>query len=166
MTATDASIRPFRPEDLPALQEVRRAAFAPVFRSFRDIVGERVFALALTGAEVEQARLLEGLCGPGSAHEVLVATVDGAGVVGFVAFSVDQAARAGEIGVNAVHPDHAGRGIGTAMYGRALTLMKERGAVVASVGTGGDPSHAPARRTYGKAGFGPAIPSVTLYKLL
>ncbi len=120
LTATDASIRPFRPEDLPALQEVRRAAFAPVFRLFREIVGERVFALALADADAEQARLLESLCGPGSGHEVLVAAVDGAGVVvGFVAFSVDQAKRTGEIGLNAVHPDHAGRGIGTALHGRA-----------------------------------------------
>jgi hypothetical protein len=37
---------------------------------------------------------------------------------------------------------------------------------VATVSTGGDPSHAPARRAYEKAGFGPAIPSVSLYKLL
>ncbi len=44
--------------------------------------------------------------------------------------------------------------------------MKEWGAEVATVSTGGDPSHAPARRAYGKAGFGPAIPSVALYKLL
>jgi hypothetical protein len=37
---------------------------------------------------------------------------------------------------------------------------------LATVGTGGDPSHAPARRAYAKAGFGPAIPSLTLYRLL
>ena len=39
-------------------------------------------------------------------------------------------------------------------------------ALVATVGTGGDPSHAPARRAYETAGFGPAIPSLTLYRLL
>jgi hypothetical protein len=44
--------------------------------------------------------------------------------------------------------------------------MKERGMALATVGTGGDPSHGPARRAYAKAGFGPAIPSISLYKLL
>ncbi len=32
-------LRAFHPDDLPALQAVRQAAFAPVFRSFRDLVG-------------------------------------------------------------------------------------------------------------------------------
>jgi hypothetical protein len=31
--------RPYRPGDLKALQKVRAAAFAPAFRSFREIVG-------------------------------------------------------------------------------------------------------------------------------
>ncbi|MEM7223540.1 MAG: GNAT family N-acetyltransferase [Pseudomonadota bacterium] len=69
----------------------------------------------------------------------------------------------GEIDLNAVDPDHQGSGVGAWMYAYALDRMKEAGMLVASVGTGGDPSHAPARRAYEKAGFGPAIPSVHLY---
>jgi len=72
----------------------------------------------------------------------------------------------GEIGLNAVHPDHAGQGIGAAMYEKVMAKMKAAGTVLATVGAGGDPSHAPARRAYEKAGFGPALPSVYLYKLL
>jgi hypothetical protein len=52
------------------------------------------------------------------------------------------------------------------MYLSVLERMKELGMAVATVTTGGDPSHAPARRACEKAGFGPAIPSVSLYKLL
>jgi hypothetical protein len=37
---------------------------------------------------------------------------------------------------------------------------------LAIMGTGGDASHAPARRIYEKVGLGAAIPSVWLYKLL
>jgi hypothetical protein len=37
---------------------------------------------------------------------------------------------------------------------------------VATVGTGGDPSHAPARRAYEKAGFDREIPSVWMYRPL
>lgn len=160
-----SSIRPFRPEDLPAMQEVRRAAFRPVFQSFRDIVGDEIFLLALAQSDSEQAQLLEDLCSAGSDHQVLVATI-GEAVVGFVSFSINVAKRTGEIGLNAVHPDYASRGIGTDMYAYAMARMKECGAELATVSTGGDPSHAPARRAYEKVGFGPALPSVCLYKIL
>ena len=165
MTASGATIRPFEPDDLPAMQRVREAAFAPVFRSFRDIVGEQIAALAFVHADAEQAKALDDICAADSRHQVLVVTL-GDEIVGFVSFTTDAETRTGEIGLNAVHPDHAGRGIGTEMYDHVLARMKELGMAVATVGTGGDPSHAPARRAYEKAGFGPALPSIWLYKLL
>ena len=68
--------------------------------------------------------------------------------------------------MNAVHPEHAGRGIGTWMYEQAMARMRAHGMALATVGTAGDASHAPARRAYEKAGFGAGLPSVYLYKLL
>jgi GNAT superfamily N-acetyltransferase len=165
MTAAGPDIRPFQPGDLPALQRVRQAAFEPVFRSFRAIVGEEIAALAFADADAEQAKLLDDICAAGSGRQVLVVAI-GDEVIGFVSFTIDAEKRAGEIGLNAVHPARAGRGIGTAMYDHVLARMKESGMALATVGTGGDPSHAPARRAYAKAGFGPAIPSLTLYRLL
>ena len=165
MAASPPTIRPLAPGDLPTLQSVRRAAFEPVFSSFRRIVGEEIAALAFADADAEQARLLDDICAAGSGHHVLVVTVDGE-TVGFVSFTIDAAKRTGEIGLNAVRPDHAGQGIGTWMYQHVLARMKELGMALAVVGTGGDSSHAPARRAYEKVGFGPAIPSVYLYKLL
>lgn len=159
------NIRPFQSGDLPVMQHIRSAAFQPVFESFRAIVGDRIAALALTEADAEQAQLLEDICKPDSTHQVLVAS-KGSEIVGFFSYTLDAAKRIGEIGLNAVHPDHAGHGIGTEMYAYALARMKEAGMAVATVGTGGDPSHAPARRAYEKAGFGPEIPSVYMYKLL
>jgi hypothetical protein len=41
--------------------------------------------------------------------------------------------------------------------------MKQKGALLAVVGTGGDPSHAPARASYEKAGYTP-LPLVRYYK--
>lgn len=161
----DLSLRPFEPGDLAALHRIREAAFAPVFASFRAIVGAEIAGLALAGAEAEQATHLDGICASGSGQHVWVVLAGGE-IVGFVSFGVDAAARSGEIGLNAVHPDFAGRGIGSWMYGEALARMKALGAAVASVGTGGDPSHEAARRAYEKAGFGPAIPSVHLYRML
>ena len=165
MTASDPSIRPFEPGDLPALQHVRQAAFEPVFQSFREIVGAEIAAIAFTHADADQAKLLDDICAAGSGHHVLVVTV-GEEIVGFVSFTIDTDKGMGEIGLNAVHPGHAGRGLGTWMYEHVLVRMKELGAALATVGTGGDPSHAPARRAYEKAGFGPALPSIYLYKLL
>jgi ribosomal protein S18 acetylase RimI-like enzyme len=158
-------IRPFRPADLPVMQDIRRLAFAPVFQSFRDIVGEEIAKIAFPHADAEQARLLETLCGADSSHEVLEVTVNEE-VVGFVTYSLDVKNQVGEIGLNAVHPAHASKGIGAAMYELVLERMRSAGMKVATVGTGGDSSHAPARRAYEKVGFGPAIPSVYLYKLL
>ena len=112
VTDRSTSIRPFEPGDLPALQRVQQAPFAPVFRSFRDIVGEEIAALALADADAEQAKLLDDTCAADSGHRVLVVTL-GEEIVGFVSFTIDAKKRAGEIGLNAVHPDHAGRGIGT-----------------------------------------------------
>ena len=165
MTTSRPNIRPFEPGDLPAMQRVRNAAFEPVFRSFRDIVGEKIAALALADADAEQAKLLDDICAADSTHHVLVVTIRDE-IVGFVSFTIDAEKRIGEIGLNAVRPEHAGRGIGTEMYERVLARMKELGMAVATVGTGGDPSHAPARRAYEKAGFGPAIPSLYMYRLL
>jgi predicted N-acetyltransferase YhbS len=164
---TDAAvrIRPFRPGDLPALHAVREAAFAPVFAGLRARLGPEIAPVALAAAEDEQAALLDRICADGSDAAVLVAEADGT-VVGFVAFSVDAASRVGEIGLNAVRPDRAGRGLGTGLYAAALAAMRARGAVVATVSTGGDAAHAPARRAYEKAGFGPSIPSLHLYRTL
>ena len=87
-------------------------------------------------------------------------------VVGFVSLQLNQETQIGEIGLNAVHPDHASKGVGTAMYDFAIARMKEAGMRVATVATGGDPSHAPARRAYEKAGFTVQIPSVWLCRKL
>jgi ribosomal protein S18 acetylase RimI-like enzyme len=165
MDDTNTAIRPFAPADLTALQEIRRAAFAPVFASFRSLVGADIAEVAFAQADAEQAQLLAGLCEPHGKDHVFVAEHDGT-LAGFVTYSLDEKTKVGEIGLNAVHPDFGGRGIGTRLVDFAVRQMREAGMLVASVGTGGDDSHAPARRAYEKAGFGPSIPSVWMYRRL
>jgi ribosomal protein S18 acetylase RimI-like enzyme len=155
-------IRPYLPADLPTLDAIRSAAFAPVVQSFRDILGPRMSALALTTAKAEQGDLFDTLCKPGSNHQVFVAEIDGA-IVGFVSY-VFHPDKRGEITLNAVHPGHGGKGLGTALYEFALARMKEAGMSYATVGTGGDSSHEPARRAYEKAGFSVYISSVYMYR--
>jgi GNAT superfamily N-acetyltransferase len=158
-------IRAYAPSDLPTLHAIRAAAFAPIFASFRAIVGPDIAALGLATAEHEQADLLDAIAKPDSGHGLAVAETDGV-ITGFVSWKPDIAPGIGEVTLNAVHPDHGGRGLGTALYEHALAALKAAGMQLATVGTGGDPSHAPARRAYEKVGFSTHIPSIYMYRKL
>ena len=152
-------------DDLPVLQEIRKAAFAPVFASFRALLGDDLYALVQAREDEAQSDMLASLVAGQPPWEVHVAERAGF-VVGFVALQVNRETQVGEIGLNAVHPGHAGRGIGTAMYDFALARMKDAGMRAATVATGADESHAPARRAYEKAGFSARIPSVWMCRKL
>ena len=160
-------IRAYAPSDLPTLHTIRAAAFAPVFASFRNIVGPEIAALGLATAEQEQADLLDAIARPDSGHVIAVAVAEAdSAIAGFVSWKPNIAPGIGEITLNAVHPDHGGAGIGTALYEHAIAALKAAGMQLATVGTGGDPSHAPARRAYAKAGFSVHIPSIYMYRRL
>ncbi|HEY1245121.1 MAG TPA: hypothetical protein VGF29_09855 [Hyphomicrobiaceae bacterium] len=91
---TDIHIRAFEAGDLPIIQCIRTAAFQPVFRAQREIVGETISALALTAADEEQAEYLAKVCDPNSGYSVYVALL-GHTVVGFVSFSLNEKKRTG-----------------------------------------------------------------------
>lgn len=152
-------------DQLPLLESIHEAAFAPVFASFRALLGDEIYELAQAREDRAQSELLASLFQADSVWEVYVAERDSV-AVGFVSVRLDAATKLGEIGLNAVHPAHAGAGIGTAMYEFAVARMREAGMRVATVATGGDSSHAPARRAYRKAGFEAEIPSVWMCRLL
>lgn len=158
-------IRPARSEDEPRLQAIRAAAFAPVFASFRSMLGDEIYELSQKKDDEGHGAFLTSLLKADSGWEMYVARA-GDEIVGFVGVRLDRERQLGEIGLNAVDPSHAGQGIGTAMYEFALARMKEAGMKVATVGTGGDPSHAPARRAYEKAGFGVFIPTLWMSRKL
>lgn len=159
------SLRPAKTEDLARLEKMRESAFAPVFASFRSLLGEEIYNLAQAREDEAQGALLASFLEPASPWEVYVAEQDGF-AVGFVSVRLDAEKKVGEIGLNAVDPAFAGKGIGTAMYEFAITRMKDGGMRVATVATGGDTSHAPARRAYEKAGFAVQIPSVWMCRKL
>jgi ribosomal protein S18 acetylase RimI-like enzyme len=158
-------IRAYAPDDLATLHAIRAAAFAPVFASFRDIVGPEIATLGLATAEQEQAELLDAIAKPDSGHGIAVAEVNSA-IAGFVSWKPSIAPGIGEITLNAVHPHYGGKGVGTALYDHALAALKAAGMQLATVGAGGDPSHAPARRAYEKAGFSVNLPSIYMYRRL
>jgi len=108
--------------------------------------------------------VVERVCTDGSGFTVYVAQV-GETVAGFIAYAVNSDDQTGEVELLAVHPDYQNHGIGTALNTFVLEKMRESGARLAVVGTGGDPGHAPARRSYEKAGY-TALPLVRYYKAL
>ncbi len=165
MLEFDLVIRPAEADDALILQRIREAAFRPVFASFRSILGDALYELAQAREDAAQGELLTSTLAPDSEWEVFVAELKGT-VVGFVAVKLSSETSIGEIGLNAVQPAHSGMGIGTAMYEYAIERMREAGMRVATAGVGGDPSHAPARRAYEKAGFKAGIPSVWLIRSL
>lgn len=164
----DYTIRPFASDDLPALMDLAEAAWEPVFASFRAILGSAIFPLLYPDWRQGQRDAVAKVCANPN-MTVYVAEVGGA-PVGFIAYELSQeeasgAVECGEVDLLAVHPDHQNHGIGTALNTYVLEEMQARGVRLAVVGTGGDPGHAPARRSYEKAGY-TGIPLVRYYQAL
>jgi ribosomal protein S18 acetylase RimI-like enzyme len=116
------------------------------------MLGSAVFGRLHPNWREDQRRAVEEVC-TSQETRVWVADVNGE-TVGFVATGVFDPERAmGEISMLAVDPDNQTGGIGTALTEFALDRLKDAGMRVAMVETGGDPGHAPARRTYEGTGF-------------
>ena len=156
------NMRPFCDDDVEELVRLSLLAWVPVFDSFEHILGPRIFPIIYPDWRKTQREGVESVCNDGEKTVVWVAEVDGA-VVGFVAYELHNKDKTGEVMLLAVHPDYQNREIGTALNNLALEKMKASGMRMAVVGTGGDPAHAPARRSYEKAGY-TALPLVRYYK--
>jgi ribosomal protein S18 acetylase RimI-like enzyme len=145
-------IRPFEDGDTEAVVGLSLRAWAPAFASLEQTLGPEIFRRQHPDWKEDQRRAVEDACATKKGR-VWVAEA-GASAVGFVAVEFDHPERSmGEISMLAVDPDHQGCGIGTALTGFALDRLKDAGIKVATVETGGDPGHAPARRVYENAGY-------------
>jgi ribosomal protein S18 acetylase RimI-like enzyme len=154
-------IRPFAPDDAAAVVELSLWAWEPVFASLRDALGAELDDAMHGDWREYQRRSVQQTCETN--EHIWVAEVQGT-IAGFVAVVVHDPTL-GEIYMIAVDPAHQRAGIGSALTEFALTWIKDQGAAVAMVETGGDPGHAPARATYVKAGF-TALPVVRYFKKL
>ena len=149
---TGQRIRPLEDGDVDAVVDLSLRAWAPVFASLERVLGSEIFRRQHPDWREDQRRTVEDVCAE-KKERVWVAEVEGV-VVGFVAIQPHHPERdMGEISILGIDPNHQGTGIGTALTEFALGRLKEAGMKVAMVETGGDPGHAPARRTYEKAGF-------------
>jgi len=183
----DLIIRSYSESDLPDLQAIAAAAWQPVFDSYRNMLGPELFGLAYENWQAAKCSQIETACrGDRDAH-VIVGVVRESRrqpersphpeappnpqlprerVIAFLTYYLDTGNGLGEIGNNAVDPTCQAAGVGTRMLRHALEQMREAGARCVRVTTGLDPSHAPARRMYEKAGFARGTPHVTYFQEL
>jgi GNAT superfamily N-acetyltransferase len=157
----DLRVRLVRDADVEDLVGLSLLAWEPVFRSFEQLLGQTIYTRIWPDWRTGQREAIEAVCRDGENTMVWVAEVDGM-VVGFVAYELYED-KTGEVQLLAVHPEYQNRGIGTELNVFALKKMKDNGMKMAKVETGGDPSHAPARRSYENAGY-TALPLVRYFK--
>jgi ribosomal protein S18 acetylase RimI-like enzyme len=158
----DFLIRPGDDNDLEALVNLSLLAWEPVFDSFQQIMGSAIYTIIYPEWRTMQQEVVEGFCRAHEDRVLLVAEVDER-AVGFLVYDLNHTDKTGEVQLLAVHPEYQNLGIGTRLNDIALSEMKESGMKLAAVSTGGDLSHAPARRCYEKAGY-IAVPAVRYYK--
>jgi ribosomal protein S18 acetylase RimI-like enzyme len=159
-------LRPLRrddPEDVAAVERLALAAWAPVFRSFKRVLGAEIYARLYPDWRASQKADVERVCTE-EKYTVWVAEAEGQ-VAGYVAYTTDAETKVGEVYMLAVDPGRQRRGLGTRLNALALDRLREAGMELAQVSTGGDPGHEPARRSYEKAGY-TAFPTVWYFQLL
>jgi ribosomal protein S18 acetylase RimI-like enzyme len=143
------SLRPALAADTERIVELSLDAWEPVFASFRQILGDDLYARVHPDWRTDQAASVRDAL---ERNQTWVAITDDT-VSGFVNVIFDQKERSGEIYMIAVDPNAQRRGIATELTTLALAEMIARDIDLAIVATGGDPGHAPARATYERAGF-------------
>lgn len=159
-------IRSAHENDLPAVCEIAKAAWVRIHESMEKIMGTEMHAQLCANWEENKAEQVRGhfLRHPDWVYVVVEA--DGEAVVGFVTVRIDLEKSLGIIGNNAISPHAQGHGLGSAMHQFVLDKFKAMGLRFASVSTGLDDGHGPARRAYEKVGFDIRQEHVTYFKEL
>lgn len=158
------SIRPSSDADIKPLIQMAWLSFEPIFRSFKQMMGDEVFAVVYPDWKKTQQETVESLCKETENMSSYIAEVDGV-LAGHLVLILKHAEKIGYVEFLMVHPDYQNQGVGAALNTFALQKLKESGMEVAAVATGGDPGHAAARRSYEKAGY-KAFPQVWYYQKL
>ena len=163
-----AVLRHAREDDLPAVDALTVAGYAPIQESFVAMLGADVYETVF--AEPERT-WDERKCAQNrtlfAEHPERLWVLDEGGVVfGYVTFWVDPRGRYGRLENNAVAAARAGRGWATFMYRSVLDHFRALGLRYANVDTHLDDAHIPARRAYEAVGFDRAVPSVDLWQKL
>jgi ribosomal protein S18 acetylase RimI-like enzyme len=157
-------IRSYRDSDATDVVQLSLRAWEPVFASELATIGPELFE-RLEGKDwrIRQQKDVEDAVAD-EQMKVWVAEVDGR-AVGFAAAKLDVEHGLGEIYMLAVDPDHQRRRIGSTLTDVVTDWIRHAAVPSATIDTGGDEGHAPARHLYEKAGYTP-MPIVRYFKAL
>ncbi len=158
-------IRSYGERDLAGLIELTTDTFGPFYeRHFRPLVGERVFAHQHGSWREDYRAQVPTLHDPPAHEYVALAEKDDA-LLGYVAWHIDPAHRHGEIEILAIAHEQRRCGVGRALCQHAFADMRDHGAEVVEIGTGGDAFHTPARALYSSLGC-TELPTTVFFKQL
>lgn len=159
----DIKIVPATEEHIEEVKKITIAAWTPIHKVRKEILGEEIYNLTSKGWEEAKCEsVIKALLSYDEQYKGYVALLDDK-VAGFVTYRVIKGnPDIGRMGNNAVSPEFTGKGIGSTMYKFVLDEMENIGLKYASVYTGLDEAHAPARRAYEKAGYNPETSTKTI----
>ena len=147
-----AQVRRITPADVDACVAFGVEAFRSVYASFEALYGPDLFGCIEPDWEASQASYIRSAI-TDSDDETWIYELDGR-PVGFVVLKMDAHGIA-DIDLLAVDPDAQGQGIATMLNRFAFDRSQEASMAYVVVATADDPGHAPARRSYERAGFTP-----------
>lgn len=151
--------------DFSSLLDLTLRVFEPFYEeSFRPLLGETVYAVQHGSWRNDYRQELRSLLEPAPGKGLIVAEDDGI-PLGYIAWHTDAVRGHGEITLLAVDPEYRGRGIARTLCDQAMDQMRQSGARIVEVSTGGDGFHAPARALYEELGC-TSIPVAVYFKEL
>lgn len=159
----DLVLRPFAAGDVDDLIDVSLRSWATVHQSMAEVLGRRLNQLVYPDWRVSQEADVRETCANTNVS-VTVAADGTQRLLGFVSVIIRSAVE-GEIDMIAVDPAYQRNGVGRLLLDHAMNEICAVGCRLASVATGGDPGHEPARALYESSGF-TALPLVRFYREL
>lgn len=162
----DIDIVPTTEDHSEAVQNIVIEGWKPIRKAQKALIGEISYNAMFTNWEANKAKSVIICAFGGKPGRCCFSAISDGRVAGVLtAHFTDGEIPLMEIGNNSVSAEFAGRGIGSSMYRFILGEAKKRGCRYASVETGLDDGHAPARRAYEKAGFSrdTAIETINYY---
>ena len=160
----DVNFEKYQPDDREEIVEISLRAWEPIYRGYEEALGQEIFNMVYPDWKGKKREETEKMCDDENCFVYVVR--DGDRIVSFVSYYMDENKKIGTVGYNGVHPDYQGRGIGNKMYKFVLERLKDHGMKCATVITGGDDAHLPARKGYERAGFSKHLQSRRYYCLL
>lgn len=158
----EITIQEAKSEHFEASGDIAIKAWTPIREEFKKLLSEEIYVPFFENwQKAKRNEIIRGLR-DGNGYVAIVNSK----VVGFVYYFADNSTKIGTIGGLAVDESAKGKGIGKTLCNHALDQMRKNGMLNATVTTGGDDAHAPARKTYESVGFEKFLPSVKYYMSL